>query len=58
MDCVWETLIQYGVMGIILGWFMWRDVTVLQEFKNAMNDFRVTLVKFDKEIQRQDNEGE
>lgn len=43
MENTFEIIVQYGAMGAILGWFMWRDLTVMKEFTQVINDFRRTI---------------
>lgn len=38
-----EGLMQYGLAGIVLGWFMWRDVTVMKDFTKAVEEFREVM---------------
>ena len=47
MDPVIEVILQYGVIGIVLGWFMWRDVTVITEFREALQEFSQTMARLD-----------
>ena len=36
-------LFEYGLSGILLAWFMWRDVTVVKEFTKVMEEFRDSI---------------
>ena len=47
MDPVIEVILQYGVIGIVLGWFMWRDVTVVKELQKTLQDFTKVMARLD-----------
>ena len=47
MDPIIEVILQYGVIGIVLGWFMWRDITVVKELQKTLQDFTKVMARLD-----------
>lgn len=41
-----EQLINYGVMGIMLGWFMFRMETIIKANTESTNALNLTLEKY------------
>lgn len=38
-----ESLVQYGLLGVVLGWFMWRNEKVLNKLVDKITELCIKL---------------
>ena len=55
INIVMETIIQYGLVGVVIGWFMWRDISVIRELQKSLSDFSETMSRLDYALVKQNN---